>query len=37
MVIAQVLQTKSSQFVKLVLMPEHHLCNQLRQLRHAAR
>ena len=32
-VIEQVLQMKSSQFLKLVLMPEHHLCTQFWQLR----
>ena len=30
-VIEQVLQMKSSQFLKLVLMPEHRLCKQFRQ------
>ena len=32
-VVEQVLQIKSSQLLKLVLMPEHCLCTQFRQLR----
>ena len=33
MVVEQALQMKSSQFLKLVLMPEHRLCTQFRQLK----
>ena len=32
-VVEQVLQMKSSQFLKLALMPEHCLCTQFRQIR----
>ena len=32
-VVQQVLQIKSSQFLALVLMPEHRLCTQFRQLK----
>ena len=33
-VVEQVLKMKSSQFLKLVFMPEHHFCTQFRQRRH---
>ena len=32
-VVEQVLQMKSSQFLRLALMPEHQLCIQFRQIR----